>query len=468
MLLVVPTVRAEAEEAAVYTFTINYDVQNTGSYTAHNVKARIFLFDNLMTEWADQQVMSESITVDGRAVSHNNLTIYEEDDNRWAEVSLGNMDSGESKTISVVQTIKVTSVRFSINPSSVGTSISSDLLQYTQPVASLWESDDSSISALATSLTENTTNLYYKARQIFDWVVENLTYEKQTAEHDALWMFQNKKGDCSDFSNLYIALARAAGIPAKAVSGNAYSSLYALTGSQTDINVVGHAWILIYLPDYGWVPADGVWPLGQGSFGDVDYSHIVGATTGGTEVVKSSGVVWPGPGVIREFWSYYTGQSTQVDATSSGNVIPEVMLDVSVQASSQISDGVLPFTVTVKNMSRNQADNVSLTLGLNSTYFEPVDVQSKSSLASNEQWVASFDVTLKDNAYGQSHDIQATATYASEYTGITGQLAAVGSRTVSVAAKPASPVVSQDLMIYVLLGVVAAAVVGVVAVVARR
>jgi capsular polysaccharide biosynthesis protein len=154
--------------------------------------------------------------------------------------------------------------------------------------------------------------------------------------------------------------------------------------------------------------------------------------------------------------------------TVSGNIIPESLLDVSVQASSQINNGVLPFTVTVKNMSRNQADNVSVTLDLDSTYFETVTAQSKSSLASNEQWVTSFNVTLKDNAYGQSHDISATATYTSAYTEITGQLAAVGSRTVSVAAKPESPAVPQDLMIYILLGVVAAAVVGVVAVVARR
>ena len=467
VLLVVPAVQADAEEAAIYTFTITYNIQNNSSNTALNVQTRIFLFDNL-SGWADQQVLSETITVDGQAVSP---TITDEADNRWTLISLEDIGAGSSKTIVVTQTIKVESVKFSINPSLVGTSIPSDLSEYTQPVASLWESTDNGILTLATSLTENTSNLYYMARQLFDWIVDNITYERQTSEHDALWSFQTKKGDCSDFTNLYISMARAAGIPTKAVSGNAYLSIYSLGGAQSNIDSVGHAWILIYLPNYGWIPADGVWPQGQGSFGEADYSHIAGATTGGEGVVRPSGIIWPGPGQISNSWSYYQGSpvsSQDIANTTSGNVAPEALLDVSIQAGSQITEDVLPFTVTVKNMGQNSVSDISATLDLDSQYFEPVTAQTKSSLAVGETWNASFNVTLNENAYGMSHDIQSTATYTSSYSGATGQLEAVGTRSVAVAAKPESPVVPQDLMLYVLVGVAVGAAIAVVAAVARR
>jgi hypothetical protein len=331
---------------------------------------------------------------------------------------------------------------------------------------------------LATSLTENTTNLYYKARQLLDWIVENVTYETQATPRGALLTFQTKIGDCDDFSSLYIAMARAVGIPAKAVSGNAYLSIYSLGGAQANISAVGHAWVLIYLPDYGWVPADGVWPRGQGSFGEADYAHIAGATTGGSGVVRPSGeIYWPGPGYIAvPPFQVVLGQSTTVvPSLSSGNVMPEALLDVNVQAGSSVgTDGSLDFTVTVKNMSRNNADNISVTLDLDPQYFEPVTAQTKSSLASAGSWVASFNVTLKDNAYGMSHNIQSTATYTSSYSEAAGQLEAVGTRSVAVAAQqpasstPPGVVTPQDLTLLVLLGVVAGVVIGVVVAVARR
>ncbi|MEW6222535.1 MAG: transglutaminase domain-containing protein [Candidatus Hadarchaeota archaeon] len=468
MLLAMPVASA-ADEAAVYTFTINYDLQNVSQYTALNARATIYLFDNI-TGWAEQEVLSESITVDGQ--SYTQSQILRTDDNRWVELQLGDIAGGATKRISVTQTLKVKTVRFSINPNSVGTSYPSEVSQYTQPVAGLYQSNNSSISALAENLTDNTTNPYNKAWQIFRWVVGNMTYQRQSSERSALVGFNTKVGDCTEYANLFVALARAAGIPAKGISGNAYLTIYNVTGAGADINTVGHAWPIFYLPNYGWVPVDGVWPLNLGSFGKSDYYHIVGASTGGEGVVDAQGSInWPGPGAISTNWQYYGGQpvaSDEITRSISGTVAPEVLLDINVEPSSQITGDNMAVTVTVKNMGKNKVDNLSLALDLDSNFFEAPSAQTKSSLVSNEQWVATFSARLKDNAYGNSHTIKANANYESSYSGVAGGLLAVGERGLSIAARPEVPLVPQDIMFYLLIVVVIGVAVVVAVAVARR
>jgi transglutaminase-like putative cysteine protease len=59
-----------------------------------------------------------------------------------------------------------------------------------------------------------------------------------------------KKGDCSEHSALYAAIARAANIPTIQTCG-----LYALDGSKLTDND-GHLWNESYTKDYGWLSVD--------------------------------------------------------------------------------------------------------------------------------------------------------------------------------------------------------------------
>src|SRR5207244_2870457 len=64
------------------------------------------------------------------------------------------------------------------------------------------------------------------------------------------------KGNCTDYHTLFIALARATGIPARWNMGFpvAYGDGKADTGDQT---VAGyHCWAEFYAPGAGWVPVD--------------------------------------------------------------------------------------------------------------------------------------------------------------------------------------------------------------------
>jgi hypothetical protein len=359
-----------------------------------------------------------------------------------------------------------------IDPTLVGSTLdNSDLTVYTQPVSGLYESTDPSITALAQSLTDNTPNPYYKAWQLFRYVVENIDYTAYKEPHSALWVLNAKRGDCDDFSNLFVALARAAGIPAKTVSGNVYDSTSVAAANENIENNTSHAWAIFYLPNYGWVSADAVWPLHTGSFGKIDYVHITGATVGGEGVVQGGEIKWYAPGQISTNWSYYHGSPTDISPSiESGHILPEVMLDLDTSTSSPITNDNLTFTVTVQNVGRSTATGLTASLDFDSNYFTVAGSSpQKTSLASGETWVAIFDVTLKENAYGARHVVTPTVTYSSDYTGQSSTFLAQGETSVNIAEKPATPTTVSDSMTLIALVAMVGLIVGIVAAaVARR
>jgi transglutaminase-like putative cysteine protease len=78
----------------------------------------------------------------------------------------------------------------------------------------------------------------------------NLTYEpgSSNVEDDAAKVLRQRRGVCQDFAHLTIAFARAAGVPARYVSGYVQPSY--------GIAEASHAWAELYLPGPGWVGLD--------------------------------------------------------------------------------------------------------------------------------------------------------------------------------------------------------------------
>jgi transglutaminase-like putative cysteine protease len=133
---------------------------------------------------------------------------------------------------------------------------------FTQPEQFI-ESDNAIINSTAYAITEGETNPHEIAYKIYQYVIDTLKYEAQSEEHGALWALQHKKGDCSEFSYLFVALCRAAGIPAKIKVGYAFQR-----DTQSEEN--GHMWAEYYLENYGWIPVDPTWHL----FDKIDQRHF--------------------------------------------------------------------------------------------------------------------------------------------------------------------------------------------------
>ncbi|MGB9854250.1 MAG: transglutaminase-like domain-containing protein [Candidatus Bathyarchaeales archaeon] len=134
--------------------------------------------------------------------------------------------------------------------------------RYTQP-EKLIESDNSQIISTARSITGDEENPYKKVQKIFDFVTTHLRYERQEEERGAFWALKNGVGDCSEYSYLFVALCRAAGIPARIHAGFAFNNV---GESMKD----GHMWAEFYLENYGWVPVDATW----GQFQIRDFLHF--------------------------------------------------------------------------------------------------------------------------------------------------------------------------------------------------
>ncbi len=89
------------------------------------------------------------------------------------------------------------------------------------------------------------------ASTIYDWVLQHCTYTKNAAQGrasvfwGALDMLNNRRGECSEYAALFVAVCRAAGIPARTQAG------FLVRGTNN-----AHVWTEFYVPDFGWVPAD--------------------------------------------------------------------------------------------------------------------------------------------------------------------------------------------------------------------
>jgi len=93
-------------------------------------------------------------------------------------------------------------------------------------------------------------------KNIYDFVKEALEYDHSKAKSDtakaygAETVLKVGKGVCVEYADLFVAICRAKGIPAKYVGG--------ITTEGNEENK-GHAWAEVYLTDYGWVSVDPTW-----------------------------------------------------------------------------------------------------------------------------------------------------------------------------------------------------------------
>ncbi len=113
---------------------------------------------------------------------------------------------------------------------------------------------DGEVKRLAEQITVGKTSILTKARAIYDWTVENTFRDPDTRGcgiGDVTALLRRPGGKCADIGSVYVALARAAGVPSREILG-------IRTGKkpEQDVSKWQHCWAEFYLPGYGWVPVD--------------------------------------------------------------------------------------------------------------------------------------------------------------------------------------------------------------------
>jgi len=107
---------------------------------------------------------------------------------------------------------------------------------------------------LAAKTTAGKSSQLDKARAIYDYVFANMSYDKTGTgwgRGDVLYACDAKKGNCTDFHSLFIAMARSQGIPARFEIG------FQVPPDQHSSEITGyHCWAEFFNPQNGWIPVD--------------------------------------------------------------------------------------------------------------------------------------------------------------------------------------------------------------------
>src|SRR5438093_8743825 len=119
----------------------------------------------------------------------------------------------------------------------------SGLAQWLAP-APLIQSDDPRVQAQARLIVGREQDPARAARRIAAWVRAHVERRSTAALPSAVQVLEARVGDCNEHAVLFVALARAAGLPARTVAGLV----------PVDGRFYYHAWAEVYLGD--WVAVD--------------------------------------------------------------------------------------------------------------------------------------------------------------------------------------------------------------------
>ncbi len=232
------------KQPAFYKVTMNFPFTNHGQSQSTDLSLDAILFSG-EAPWQFSALISSS---------HQIQTMYVDEENNWHGVfNISQLAPGQTQTITLELLYEVQLYNPGISAADVGpiSEVPASLQGYLKQ-DDKWESESAAIGqAAATAVTGGASaNVYLAAENISNYVVSRLDYQIQADRKGALWAYSIGEGDCSEYTDLAIALARAAGVPARAMYGWGY---------YEQENLRGHAWLEYYFPGVGWLPADPTW-----------------------------------------------------------------------------------------------------------------------------------------------------------------------------------------------------------------
>jgi hypothetical protein len=139
----------------------------------------------------------------------------------------------------------------------------------------LLESRDPKIISLARQLAGTERNPRVVAERINTWVHDSLRKRITFGVPNALQVLQSRTGDCNEHTQLFVALARAAGLPARIAAGLAY----------VDGKFFYHAWPEVLFDD--WVAVDPT--FGQFPADAAHLRFVIGGVARQTELLRLMG-----------------------------------------------------------------------------------------------------------------------------------------------------------------------------------
>jgi hypothetical protein len=180
--------------------------------------------------------------------------------NIYGEIVLDELKAGQSKTITIDKYFTNSGIDFSNSISDINTSYSIFKsnpfnLVYLQSGEKL-ESDSKEIKSKVKDFNLN-NGIVELAKEIYSFVNLHIEYNTNPsyANKGALSGLITGKGVCDEYASLFTALSRAAGIPARVVTGYWIDDSLK-SGEWRSVSNERHAWAEFYLESVGWIPVE--------------------------------------------------------------------------------------------------------------------------------------------------------------------------------------------------------------------
>jgi transglutaminase-like putative cysteine protease len=171
---------------------------------------------------------------------------------RCAVFELDGVPAGQRQTVGYHIEARVSAIRYVIFPDRCGTlaDIPAEIREKYTADGSRYRLDSAFIRDTVQAVVGEESNPYWIARKIFNYIIGKLEYEMVGGWDVPEVVLKRGTGSCSEYTFTFIALCRAAGLPAR------YQGGVVVRGDDASIDEAHHRWAEVYLPNYGWVPVD--------------------------------------------------------------------------------------------------------------------------------------------------------------------------------------------------------------------
>ena len=233
-------------------------------------------------------------------------TVMDEYGNRYAEFDFSNQPAGTTQTIKIDYRVSVNELAYDLSV------CQGDLPQvFDQPELHI-ESANPQIVALANRLSQGKNTICQEVRAFYDFIGDTLSYNYNGANWGAQAALGPMGADCTEYTDLLMALSRAKHIPARYFEGLLY-----LDRGTSSLARIEHAWPDVYMPMAGWVALDPT--LGRTLVNrEMYFAHYTP-----DHIIVTVGV---NPSVLRggDYWTqlYWPGNSTTIQVAGDWKIDP--------------------------------------------------------------------------------------------------------------------------------------------------
>jgi transglutaminase-like putative cysteine protease len=240
------TLRIEWGIPPTITIRHQYRIVNSGSQPATEITLRTFIPPTTKFQSVTVPNTLPGITFESDA-----------DNNQIAVIQIGSIPGNQEKMVSFQLSVQpqgnvgVIMPFFGTWPEFRDVTQPNSIGEQMLAPSKYWNLDDGYVKDLVAVLKKSAKNASEFIQLAFEFTNQRLTYEINNFRETAARTLQSRKGDCSEFSDIFVTILRAAGIPAKVVHG------WTIDLEKNTLNP--HAWCEFFSPQRGWLACDPTW-----------------------------------------------------------------------------------------------------------------------------------------------------------------------------------------------------------------